>query len=128
MDTRRFAVALRAGLLCSTIGLSAAGGSDVRLADAVMRGDREALRALLQQKLDVNGAQPDGTTALHWAARRDDLDAARLLIRAGAQISAATRYGVTPLYLASVNGSAAMIDALLHAGADPRREGYAGAW
>lgn len=72
-----------------------------------------------QGGIDPRQAEPDGTTALHRAARKDDLDTARLLIRAGAKVDAATRYGVTPLYLASVNGSAAMIGELLRAGADP---------
>src|SRR5205823_5459812 len=35
------------------------------------------------------------------------------------KIDASTRYGVTPLYFASENGNAALIDALLRAGADP---------
>jgi ankyrin repeat protein len=99
-------------------GLSAA-GSDLRLTDAVMRADREAVRTLLQQKIDVNASQPDGTTALHWAVRRDDVELSQMLIRAGASVTAATRYGVTPLHLASVNGNAAAIEALLRGGADP---------
>ena len=84
-----------------------------------MRTDRAGVRALVAQGADVNAAQPDGTTALHWAARTGDIDTAQLLIRSGAKVGAATRYGVTPLYLASVNGSAAMLDALIRAGADP---------
>jgi ankyrin repeat protein len=96
-----------------------AAGSDLRLTDAVMRADREAVRTLLQQKIDVNASQPDGTTALHWAVRRDDVELAQMLIRAGARVDATTRYGVTPLYLASVNGNAVAIDALLRGGADP---------
>jgi ankyrin repeat protein len=91
---------------------------DMRLSDAVMNGDKAAVRSLMQQKADVNGAQPDGTTALHWAVNRDDLETADLLIRAGAKVTAATRYGVTPLYFACVNGNAAMIERLLKAGAD----------
>jgi ankyrin repeat protein len=111
-----------AGVLLVVIGLTArdaATGSDAALADAVMRADRETLRSLLRQKSDVNAAQPDGTTALHWAVRRDDLETAALLLRAGAKVGTATRYGVTPLHLACVNGNPAMIDALLGAGADP---------
>jgi len=83
-----------------------------------MRGDREAVRALLQKGVEIDAAQPDGMTALHWAARRDDVETAAVLLRAGARVTAATRYGILPLYLASVNGSAAMIDLLLKAGAD----------
>jgi ankyrin repeat protein len=94
-----------------------AAASDV--ADAAMKGNREAVRSLLQQKADVNARQMDGTTALHWAVRADDLETAALLIRAGANVSAANRDGATPLLLASVNGNAAMIETLIKAGADP---------
>jgi len=92
---------------------------DVLLIEAAKRPDAAAVRALLQQHVDVNAAEGDGTTALHWAAHRDDLVSAGLLIRAGARVDAANRYGVTPLALASVNGSAAMIELLLKAGANP---------
>src|SRR5205823_4656033 len=63
-------------------------------------------------------AQGDGTTALHWAVRLDDPETAGLLIRAGANVSAATRAGATPLELAAINGSAAMIEKLIKAGAN----------
>jgi len=52
--------------------LAAAVGSEV--ADAAMRRNKSAVRALLQQKADVNAAQIDGTTALHWAVEADDLE------------------------------------------------------
>jgi ankyrin repeat protein len=89
------------------------------LADAAMRGDREAVRAAIARKADVNAAQVDGSTALHWAAERDDLEMAELLLEAGARATARTREGVAPLQLAAINGSAKMIDRLLKAGADP---------
>ena len=66
----------------------------------------------------VDALQPDGTTALYWAAARNETATARRLIRAGADVKAASRYGVTPLALACVNGNAAMIELLLKAGAD----------
>jgi len=106
-----------AALLCAN-GRAATGNESARLADAVKDGDKAAVAALLEQHADVNIAQADGTTALHWAARQDDLELAARLIRAGANAQAANRYGVTPLYLACVNGSARMIEALLKAGAD----------
>jgi ankyrin repeat protein len=89
------------------------------VADAAMRGDATAVRAAVARKGDVNVAQIDGTTALHWAVERDDLDMADVLIRAGARVGARTREGVTPLQLASINGSAAMLTRLVKAGADP---------
>ncbi len=107
--------------------LLAGAASDARLADAVQHGDNEAVRALLRQKADVNAAQGDGMTALHWAASRDDLATARLLLSAGANVKAETRLGaVTPLFMAAKNGSAPMIDALLKAGADAARANATG--
>jgi len=88
------------------------------VADAASKGDKAAVRALIQKKADVNVAQSDGTTALHWAAEADDLETADLLIRAGAKVMAANQAGATPLVLAATNGSAAMIDKLAKAGAD----------
>ena len=93
--------------------------ADVTLVDAVKRGDASAVRALLQAKADGNSAEPDGTTALHWAVRHADLATVDLLLKAGAKARAANRYGVTPLYLASANGDSAMVARLLEAGADP---------
>jgi ankyrin repeat protein len=92
---------------------------DLRLVEAVQRGDKEAARVLLQRQVDVNAAQPDGATALAWAAHWDDLEIAALLIQAGANVNAANELGVTPLMLAAVNGSAPMVERLLGAGADP---------
>ena len=57
---------------------------DVPLVDAVRSGDVNHLRALLAGHVDVNSADGDGTTALHWAAHLDRLESARLLIEAGA--------------------------------------------
>ena len=84
-----------------------------------MRGDRAAIRAAIARKADVNAAQVDGSTALHWAVERDDVEMVDLLIRAGARVTARTREGVTPLQLAATNGSASIIDRLQKAGADP---------
>jgi ankyrin len=108
-------------VLCVTAFGRGAGKSDV--ADAAMKGDRTALRALLQQKIDVNAPQVDGATALHWAIYRDDVEMVDLLIRAGANVKAVNREGVTPLAMASLYGKAPMISRLLKAGADAAEVG-----
>jgi ankyrin repeat protein len=100
------------------VALTAA-GADRRLVDAARRQDREAVRTLLKQHVDVNVPQIDGATALHWAAHWDDLDTANLLIRAGANVESANGYGITPLALACTNGNGAMVALLLKAGANP---------
>jgi len=105
------------GGFCIAVLLSAA--SDTRLSGAAMQDDRDAVRSLLAQKVDVNAPQGDGTTALHWAAYKDDLEMAKMLLASGASVKAATRIGaITPLFMAAKNGSAAMIEILLKAGAD----------
>jgi ankyrin repeat protein len=108
------------GLIVGLIASSReAPGADSQLADAAERSDRAEVRALLERQVDVNRAQGDGMTALHWAAHLDDLETAKILVRAGADVKAANRYGVTPLSLACTNGSEAMVVRLLEAGADP---------
>ena len=87
------------------------------LADAVEQRDTAAIRTLLADST-IDAPQPDGTTALHWAARHDDLPTAKSLLSAKANPNATNRYGVTPLSLACTNGSAALVTALLDAGAD----------
>ncbi len=97
-----------------------AAAKDLRLVDAVKNGDVTAVRSLLAQHVgDVNAAEADGSTALHWAAQRDNLEIADLLIAAGANAKAATRYNITPLSLACTNGDAVLIEHLIKAGADP---------
>src|SRR5262245_53757283 len=102
-------------------GASLAGAADSRppIVDAAKRGDRVALRALVDKHADVTVSEPDGSTALHWASYRDDVDSADVLIRAGARVNAANDLGATPLWAAAQNGSEAMVRRLLAAGADP---------
>jgi ankyrin repeat protein len=90
------------------------------VADAAMRGDREAVRRLLQQGADVGAAHGDGMTPLHWAAERGDAELAEMLVYAGASVGALTRIGqYTPLHLASRAGSGPVVQTLLKAGAAP---------
>jgi len=89
------------------------------VADAVQNRDIATLQLLLKQHAPVNAAQPDGTTALHWAAHWNDAQAVSLLIAAGADVKAANRYGTTPLSEAVAQGSASIVEQLLKAGADP---------
>jgi ankyrin repeat protein len=103
--------------LLSVVSL-AASGSDLRLVTAAKERDQQAVRSLLKAHADVNATQPDGATALHWAAHWDDLETAELLIRAGAKVSAVNDYGVTPLSVACTNANAAMVEKLLQAGAN----------
>src|SRR5262245_8546177 len=96
------------------------------IADAAMRGDKAALRSLIQQKADINAAQIDGATAVHWAVYKGDAEIFDTLIAAGARVDVTNREGVTPLQMASLYGQPAMIEKLLKAGANPKQKGPAG--
>ena len=108
----------RCWVLVALVGLApfGAAASEAPLADAVQQRDRAAIDRLLDPPGDVNAAQVDGMTALHWAAYHDDADLAGRLVDAGADVHASNRYGVTPLPLAAENGNAAMVRRLLDAG------------
>src|SRR5262249_14950938 len=99
-------------------GASAA-GPDLRLLNAVAEQDKTAVRALLNERVDVNAARADGVTALLYAAHWADLEVVDLLLRAGARVNAADDHGVTPLVRACENGSITVVEKLLSAGADP---------
>ena len=107
-----------AACLLSIAGLAAA-RTDPPLVEAVKQGNIAVVRSLLNQHIDVNAMQADGTTTFAWAAQLDDLEIAELLIRAGAKVNAANDYGATPLWIACANGNSVMIEKLLKAGADP---------
>jgi len=93
--------------------------ADAPVAEAARRGDVEAVRVLLRDGADVNAAQGDGMTALHWAALNGDVQIIDVLLTAGAALQPLTRLGAyTPLHLASSNGHAAAVVHLLEAGSD----------
>jgi uncharacterized protein len=105
--------------LLLTAGLAEAAAPDTRLVDAMARQDKQTVRGLIKQGLDVNSRAADGATALQWAAHWDDLEAVDLLLKAGAKVNATDDHGVTALSLACENVSVRMVETLLNAGADP---------
>lgn len=115
-----------AGAVCLSVLVEAQPGSSP-VADAAQRADRDAVKRLLGEAADVNAAQGDGMTALHWAAMNGDVDLARMLLFAGANTKATTRLGnYTPLYLAARQGRAAVVPVLIQAGADPKEASRTG--
>jgi ankyrin repeat protein len=104
-------------LLLLGLGLASSAAA-ASLADAAEKHDQESIRALLKSGADVNAAQVDGTTALHWAAFHNDAELTGLLLKAGADVNAANLYGVPPLAQACINANAEIVKLLLEAGAD----------
>jgi len=113
-------------LLLSLAGFSSAAAARSDVADAMMNGNKAEVARLLAQKADVNAAQVDGTTALHWAVFNNDSVTFDQLIAAGAKVKVSNREGVTPLAMASLYGNTSMVTKLLKAGADAKERGLSG--
>jgi uncharacterized protein len=111
-------VALTCGVVVAVLCQSPLASAGQRLAEAAARADPDAVRTVLAQRVDVNEADANGTTALHNAVWAGDLATTDLLLRNGATVSAANAFGVTPVYIAAEQGNAAVLRRLLDAGAD----------
>ncbi len=111
---------LMAAVLMVLTGVgTAAPDADPLLVEAARNRDRQKVRALLTQKVDVNARSSDGASALLWAVHWDDVETADVLIQAGADVNAANEYRVTPLSTACTNGNSTLVERLLRAGANP---------
>jgi ankyrin repeat protein len=121
MRARMNLAGLTTALLFLTAGAAFAADGDLRLVQAAANQDRQAVRTLIKEGVDVNAARADGATALLWAAHWNDLEMVDLLLRARANVNAADDHGVTPLARACENASPAVVNRLLDAGADPNR-------
>ena len=115
MDWGRIA---RLSLLMVAVAGTSVAADNPTLADAAEQRNGALIRKLLGAGADVNVAQVDGMTALHWAVYNDDAETAGLLVRSRANVNAANRYGVAPLSLAATNGNASVVKLLLDAGAN----------
>jgi ankyrin repeat protein len=118
MKTARFSTVFVwiAALFCGQIQLY---GQVPETLSGAVNSQQHGEGGVLVSEKDVNSTQPDGSTALAWAAYRDDLKAAEALLAAGADPNIANVNGITPLALACGNRSAAMIAKLVQAGANP---------
>lgn len=83
------------------------------------------IKAILETGADINRQTAEGYSALHCAiavngvANLNSAEVIGLLVSAGADLKARQHYGWTPLLRAVVEGTAAEVQALLAAGADP---------
>ncbi|MYI75293.1 MAG: ankyrin repeat domain-containing protein, partial [Acidobacteria bacterium] len=83
-------IAARLGAAAAALVVAAGAAAEATdLIAAVRSGDRAAVATLLDAGADVDARQPDGATALHWAAHHDDLETVQRLLAAGADARAA---------------------------------------
>src|SRR2546423_11340926 len=88
--------AISAVVFCLAAASTAAAADDT-LAGLVQAGNRDAALKSIAAGADVNAAQGDGTTPLHWAVYKVDVDLARALLERGAKPDVLNNYGSSPL-------------------------------
>src|SRR5262249_42713611 len=116
-------------VVCCLAAVSTAGAADDTLAGLIQAGNRDAALAKIAAGADVNAAQGDGTTPLHWAVYKIDADLVRALLARGAKPDVVNNYGSSPLAEAVKVGSARLVGMLLDAGSNvevPNQEGQTG--
>ena len=90
---------------------------------AIHKGHLEVARSLLQVPgIGVNLATGKGSAPLAVAAQQGDKDIIRSLLRKGAELNKRNVMGITALHVACLHGHTAIVDILLHEGADTTAE------
>jgi ankyrin repeat protein len=89
-----------------------------RLQQAVLRGETESVRLLLDQGFDPKAKSPDGSTLVHDAALKGYKELLRLLLERGADPNARNEAGATPLHDAALGGHLGVAELLISRGAD----------
>ena len=106
------------------------GGQDVdkaaRIRQAVERGDRQAVTALLDEGIPVETHVANGTALLDAAAENGDVEMARLLVLRGASVKRANHLRRTPLHYAAWKGKTAVAEFLINQGADINAQDWEG--
>ncbi len=105
--------------VCCVVGIAVPAMAQESLADLIQAGSRRAALDRIEAGADVNQAQPDGTTPLHWAVYGVDPELTRVLIDAGAKVNVTNTYGVAPLNEAVEVVNPELVKMLLDAGAEP---------
>jgi len=112
------AFALLAAMLIST--------PSQELLDAVLAGDEEEARALLEAGADANARNDEGLSALALAAQSGHSEVAAALLELGADVDARTGLDDTPLMMAARHGDPETVEVLIDAGADVHAETLCG--
>jgi len=97
---------------------------------AIVKGDLDAVRRLLEQRVVIDSKDRYGQTALMIAATQGHTEVVRLLVEKGAELNTTAKYHLSPLMLAVINGHKEIVRILAEAGADRqiRGTGAPGFW
>jgi ankyrin repeat protein len=115
---RRFCYTALLGLTSVVLGLPGTSVAQSLLADSIRDGNRGIALELIGEGTDVNVAEGDGTTPLHWAVYTADVPLVRTLLEHGARANVTNSFGATPLAEAIKVANVELVELLLGAGAD----------
>jgi len=91
----------------------------VQLAEAAVRGDRQAIHELARQGVDVNTQGDLDTSVLQWAFWNQSIDGMRALLEVGANPALMDNKGLTVMHYGAAIDDPKLLQALLDAGVDP---------
>ncbi|XP_075210375.1 uncharacterized protein LOC142317714 [Lycorma delicatula] len=94
------------------------GKNDIKLHEAVLKDDAEAVRRILKEyPVNVNSRNNFGRTCLHWAASFNNIDIMETLIAARCDLEAQDKSGMRPLMMAAWHGHLKAVRLLINCGA-----------
>src|SRR6266481_3540341 len=102
-------------VICCLAAASTAAAADDTLAGLIQAGNRDAALKRIAAGADVNAAQGDGTSPLHWAVYKIDADLVRALLERGAKPDVINNYGSSPLAEAVKVARAGLVEMRLDA-------------
>jgi hypothetical protein len=88
------------------------------LHSAAKDGDKDMVKSLIDNGVDISADNSFGLTALYIATENGHKDVVQLLLENGADISAANYFGLTALHIAVRRGHKDVVQLLLENGAD----------
>ena len=106
-----------AHLLPSKSGKTVHHTEPVHMCCKCRHGDLEAAEDFIAIGRDVNAADPDGRTPLHYAVAYDRQDILKVLIEASANLESVDNKQNTPLHYACGYGRGICVETLIDAGA-----------
>ncbi|WP_159461948.1 ankyrin repeat domain-containing protein [Salirhabdus sp. Marseille-P4669] len=87
----------------------------IDVVNAIMEGNNDYLKVQLENGLDPNSVDENGTELLYISVSSNNLEAVKMLLSAGAEYEFE---GITPLMIAAENGNIDILNVLIEAGGD----------
>ncbi|XP_031378821.1 uncharacterized protein LOC116194208 isoform X2 [Punica granatum] len=87
---------------------------------AIQAGDETIIQLLLKTNFEINDADAEGNSALHWCVKTSKISSQQqmkilhLLRKSGAQVSQKNKLGLTAVHLAAAQGNLEALEVLIH--------------